>query len=102
MSEDSFNVFLEYIKKCQLEELDLKDSRVTAQQFLSMLEVLKANKKLRFLNLSYNNLVTASSTPAPFTKNFGNFLEPIAEEGPGAAAGSPQSVLPISGGNLTD
>ena len=84
MNEESFAQFLEYVRKCQLEELDLKDSRVTAAQFLQMLEVLRGNKKLKYLNLSYNNLVSQAATPTEtYTSNFGNTLETIAEEGAG-------------------
>ena len=84
MNEESFNQFLEYVRKCQLEELDLKDSRVTAAQFLQMLEVLRSNKKLKYLNLSYNNLVSqAAKQTESYASNFGNTLETIAEEGEG-------------------
>lgn len=58
LNEESFNTFVNYLRKCQLEELEIRDSRVTAIQFLVMLDVLKNNKSLRFLNLSHNNLVT--------------------------------------------
>lgn len=53
---------------------------MTSAQFLVMLDVLKSNKQLKFLNLSHNNLVT--HVPS-FQKNFGNVggLETIAEEG---------------------
>ena len=47
-----------------------------------MLEVLRGNKKLKYLNLSYNNLVSQSATPTDaYASNFGNTLETIAEEG---------------------
>ena len=57
MNAESFGSFMDYIQKSQLEELDLQDSKVTAAQFLNMLEVLASNKKLKYLNLSHNNLV---------------------------------------------
>ena len=47
-----------------------------------MLEDLRGNKKLKYLNLSYNNLVSQAATPTEsYTSNFGNTLETIAEEG---------------------
>lgn len=58
MNADSFGSFMDYIQKSQLEELDLQDSKVTAAQFLNMLMILASNKKLKYLNLSHNNLVT--------------------------------------------
>ena len=48
-----------------------------------MLEVLAANKKLKYLNLSYNNLVSASASTSTFGNNYGNTLDTIAEEGSG-------------------
>ena len=76
---------MEYSRKCNLEELDLRDSKVTSQQFVTFLDVLKSNKTLKYLNLGYNNLVAQSSTAQMFNKlNFGNTLAPIAEEGGGA------------------
>ena len=79
MTDESFNQFVEYVRKCQLEELDLRESKVTAAQFLTMLEVLKNNKQLKWLNLSHNNLVSATPTQQ---NNNGNVsgLEVIAEE----------------------
>ena len=44
MREDSFTKFLEFLRKSQLEQLDVRDSRVTAAQFLTMLELLKSNR----------------------------------------------------------
>ena len=51
-----------------------------------MLEVLRSNKKLKYLNLSYNNLVSQSATQTDTQMKYGNMLETIAEEGAGNAA----------------
>ena len=53
-----------------------------------MLDVLKNNKQLRFLNLSHNNLVAQKNS----SLNFGNIggLETIAEEGVGSNPSSPK------------
>ena len=82
MDRDSFGKFLEYVERCMLEELDLRDSRVTPEQFTQMLEVLKSNKHLKYLNLSHNNLVkqSASDMLSNTMMNFGNMLESIVEE----------------------
>ena len=88
MREDSFNKFLEFLRKSQLEQLDVRDSRVTAIQFLHLLEVLKSNRQLKYLNLGYNNLCAATASNE--YKNYGNTggLETIHEEG-GARPSSP-------------
>ena len=56
-SEGSFAMFLEYLKMCQLEDLDLRDSKVSHDQFMQVLDVLKHNKQLRSLNIAHNNLI---------------------------------------------
>lgn len=94
MREDSFSKFLQFLQKCQLEQLDVLDSRVTALQFLSMLEVLKSNRQLKYLNLGQNNLCAATASNE--FKNFGNStLETIAEED----APSPMSPSKRPGGS---
>ena len=83
MNKESFDKFLEYVERCMLEELDIRDSRVTPDQFSEMLEVLKSNKYLKFLNLSHNNLVKQSMTDKlkSTIMNFGNSaLASITEE----------------------
>ncbi len=81
MSEQSFFEFVNYLRSCQLEELDLRDSRVTADQFLNMFDVLKGNRKLKWLNLAHNNLVSLA-VPCKIKSNNGNAsgLDTIDEE----------------------
>lgn len=57
MNEESFGYFVTFMEKCMLEELDLRDSRVTSSQFSILLEILRKNKTIKFLNLKDNNLV---------------------------------------------
>ena len=74
---------------------------MTAAQFLQMLEVLRSNKKLKYLNLSYNNLVSQSATQTDTQMKYGNTLETIAEEGAGGA-NQGSSYAPSSNKRLTN
>ena len=56
-NSQSLSYFLEYLKVAELEDIDLRDSTVSNDQFLEIVHVISRNKKLRFLNLSSNNLV---------------------------------------------
>ena len=56
-----------------------------------MLTVPAGNKLLKYVDLSHNNLVSQSATPAA-PINYGNTLETIFEDGPGSQGGTAKAA----------
>ena len=63
-SESSFGKIIEFLRESDyLEELDLSWSKMRVEQWIKFLEVIKDNRKLVYLNISYNTIQEAQPEP---------------------------------------